>query len=64
MGTEQDVKQDDTDLFGVPGRLAQLRVNFKAVADEDPGAVILPTDGRSPDDLADAIVKHLGESHA
>ncbi|MEV1082169.1 thymidylate kinase [Streptomyces sp. NPDC050211] len=59
MGTKTDVKQDDTDLFSVPGRLARLRENFRAVADEDPSAITLPTDGRSPDDLADIIIKHL-----
>ncbi|MEV7423943.1 thymidylate kinase [Streptomyces sp. NPDC091212] len=64
MGTKADVKQDDTDLFGVPGRLARLRENFQAVADEDPSAVTLPTDGRSPDDLAHIIVKHLEDRRA
>ncbi|RDG36061.1 thymidylate kinase [Streptomyces corynorhini] len=59
MGTKADVKQDDTDLFGVPGRLSRLRENFQAVADEDPSAVTLPSDGRGPDDLAHIIVKHL-----
>lgn len=64
MGTKEDVKQEDTDLFDVPGRLARLRANFKTVADEDLSAVTLPTDGRSPDDLADIIVKHLEEIRA
>ncbi|WP_329379045.1 dTMP kinase [Streptomyces sp. NBC_01716] len=64
MGAKKDVKQDDTDLFGVPGRLHALRANFAAVAEEDPSAVLLPTDGRSPDDLSDIIVKHLEERRA
>jgi dTMP kinase len=64
MGTKTDLKPDDTDLFGVPGRLARLRENFRAVADEDPSAVTLPTDGRSPDDLADMIVKYLENRRA
>jgi thymidylate kinase len=59
MGTKTDVKQDDTDLFDVPGRLARLRENFQSVAETDPSRVMLPTDGRSPDDLADIIVEHL-----
>ncbi|MFF3380829.1 dTMP kinase [Streptomyces sp. NPDC002680] len=64
VGTKTDVKQDDTDLFDVPGRLARLRENFRAVADGDPTAVTLPTDGRSPADLADIIVKHLEAGRA
>ncbi|WP_406472311.1 dTMP kinase [Streptomyces sp. NBC_01615] len=59
MGTKTDVKQDDTDLFDVPGRVARLRENFQSVAETDPSRVMLPTDGRSPDDLADIVVKHL-----
>jgi dTMP kinase len=59
LGSKQDVKRDDTDLFAVPGRLDRLRVNFHAVAEADPSAVMLRTDRRSPDDLADIIVKHL-----
>lgn len=64
MQIKQDVKRDDTDLFDVPGRLAALRTNFHDMADEDPSAVMLPTDGRSPDDLADIIVKHLEDRRA
>ncbi|MEV6588215.1 dTMP kinase [Streptomyces acidicola] len=64
MGTKTDVKQDDTDLFDVPGRLARLRENFLDVADDDPSAVLLPTDRRSPEDLADIIVKHLEDRRA
>ncbi len=59
MGIKTDVKQDDTDLFDVPGRLDRLRENFLSVAETDPSAVVLPTDGRSPDDLADIIVTNL-----
>ncbi|NEC86461.1 thymidylate kinase [Streptomyces sp. SID12501] len=64
MGTKKDVKQDDTDLFDVPGRLARLRENFHAVADEEPSAVTLTTDGRSPDDLAGIIVEYLEDRRA
>ncbi|MFF7123969.1 dTMP kinase [Streptomyces sp. NPDC016566] len=64
MGTKTDVKQDDTDLFDVPGRLARLRENFQVVADEDPTAVVLPTDSRSLRDLADTIIKHLEDGRA
>ncbi|MGW1051096.1 dTMP kinase [Streptomyces sp. NPDC002586] len=64
MEAKTDVKQDDTDLFNVPGRLDRLRANFMAVADDDPSALLLPTDERSPDDLADIIVKHLEDRHA
>ncbi|MFF5720217.1 dTMP kinase [Streptomyces buecherae] len=59
MGAKADVKRDDTDLFDVPGRLDRLRRNFRTIADEDPSAIVLPTDGRGPDDLADIIVKQL-----
>jgi thymidylate kinase len=64
MGTKTDVKQDDTDLFDVPGRLARLRENFQSVAETDPSVVMLPTDGRSSDDLADIIIKHLEDRRA
>lgn len=64
LGTKTDVKQDDTELFGVPGRLARLRANFDAVAEEDPSAVTLPTDGQRPDELADIIIKHLEAKRA
>ncbi|MBD0837268.1 dTMP kinase [Streptomyces sp. TRM68416] len=59
MSSKTDVRRDDTDLFDVPGRLARLRENFQSVAETDLSMVMLPTDGRSPDDLADIIVKHL-----
>ncbi|MFI0709989.1 hypothetical protein ACH4SK_04925 [Streptomyces inhibens] len=45
MEAKTDVKQDDTDLFSVSGRLARLRANFEVLAEEDPSAVTLPTDG-------------------
>ncbi|MFE5915566.1 dTMP kinase [Streptomyces sp. NPDC002285] len=64
MGTKTDVKQDDTDLFDVPGRLDRLRENFLAVAETDPSAVVLPTDGHSPDGLADIIVEYLEDRRA
>ncbi|MEU8779097.1 thymidylate kinase [Streptomyces sp. NPDC048606] len=59
-----DVKQDDADLFGVPGRFKQLRENFEAVAATDPTAVVLVTDGLTADQLADAIVAHVGGPRA
>lgn len=59
LGSKQDVKRDDTGLFDVPGRLDRLRASFRAAAEVDPSAVMLRTDRRSPDDLADIIVKHL-----
>ncbi|MFG2883932.1 dTMP kinase [Streptomyces sp. NPDC048297] len=64
MEAKTDVKQDDTDLFDVPGRLDRLRANFMAVAADDPTALLLPTDDHSPDDLADIIVKHLEDGRA
>jgi thymidylate kinase len=64
MGTKTDVKQDDTDLFDVPGRLDRLRENFLSVAETDPSAVMIRTDDRSPDDLADIVVEHLESRRA
>ncbi|MES4906365.1 MULTISPECIES: thymidylate kinase [unclassified Streptomyces] len=64
MGTKTDVKQDDTDLFDVPGRLGRLRENFLSVAETDPSAVMIRTDDRSPDDLADVVVEHLESRRA
>ncbi|MGW2953875.1 dTMP kinase [Streptomyces eurythermus] len=64
MRTKTDVKQDDIDLFDVPGRLGRLQENFMAVAGTDPSAVLLRTDGRGPDELADAVVKYLEDRRA
>ncbi|MFE3861080.1 thymidylate kinase [Streptomyces goshikiensis] len=61
MGTKDDTKQDDKELFGVPGRLALLRDNFAAAETGDPSAVRLDTDRRTPDDLAELIAEHLKE---
>jgi thymidylate kinase len=54
-----DYKQDDADLFGVPGRFKSLVESFEAVAAEDPTAVMLETDGLAPDDLVHAIASHM-----
>jgi thymidylate kinase len=59
-----DAKQDDTDLFAVPGRLTALLKNFDAVAACDPSAVVLDTDDRTPDALATSITNALEESGA
>ncbi|MQS36805.1 dTMP kinase [Streptomyces katsurahamanus] len=64
MARKLDIKHDDTDLFDVPNRYKQLLDNFEQVAAGDPTAVILPTDGRSPDQLADTIATHLEEAGA
>ncbi|GHH12562.1 dTMP kinase [Streptomyces rubradiris] len=64
MRTKRDVKQDDIDLFDVPGRLDRLQANFAAVAETDPSAVLLTTDGRSPDELADAVITYLEDRRA
>jgi dTMP kinase len=64
MAAKQDLKQDDTELFTVPGRLTRLLENFAAVAADDPSAVPLDTDGKTPDDLADWILTHLEAQHA
>jgi thymidylate kinase len=62
--TKQDIKQDDTDLFDIPGRFKQLVENFETVAATDPTAVLLDTDGHSPDQLADTILAILEPDHA
>ncbi|MGW7315775.1 hypothetical protein [Streptomyces sp. NPDC054854] len=62
MAAKGVTKQDDTDLFAIPGRLKQLTANFEAVASDDPTATVLDTDRLTPDDLADLITAHL-ESH-
>ncbi|MFF1479805.1 dTMP kinase [Streptomyces sp. NPDC058301] len=59
MRGKQDLKQDDADLFEVPHRLKQLLANFETVASGDPTAVVLDTDGRSPDELADEILMYV-----
>jgi dTMP kinase len=55
LAAKHDTKQDDLDLFAVPGRLARLLADFQAVQTTDPTAVAVDTDGRTPDDLADWI---------
>ncbi|MFD4526758.1 dTMP kinase [Streptomyces sp. NPDC058470] len=55
MSTKRDIKQDDTDLFDIPGRFEQLVENFETVAAGDPTATVLDTDRRSPGQLADTI---------
>ncbi|MFG2984951.1 dTMP kinase [Streptomyces sp. NPDC048258] len=64
MAIKGDTKQDDTDLFAIPGRLKQLTANFEAVAADDPTATVLDTDGLTPDDLADLITAHLERHRA
>jgi thymidylate kinase len=59
LAVKSDAKQDDLDLFAVPGRLTRLLANFQAVQNTDPTAVALHTDSKSPADLADWIIAHL-----
>jgi dTMP kinase len=62
IASKQDVTDDDTALLRVPGRLARLLDNFQAVANADPTSVLLDTDGKASDDLADRIIDHLAEA--
>ncbi|MFE6165863.1 dTMP kinase [Streptomyces sp. NPDC056486] len=64
LHTKKDIKQDDRDLFAVPGRLKQLLWNFEAVAAADPSAVWVGTDGKTPDQLAHEIKHALERSRA
>ncbi|MFJ5143030.1 dTMP kinase [Streptomyces sp. NPDC088707] len=59
MSAKPDFNRDDHDMLTVPGRLELLRANFDAVADQDPTGVLVDTDDRTPDELADLIVSHL-----
>ncbi|OEJ57188.1 thymidylate kinase [Streptomyces agglomeratus] len=59
MSAKRDFNKDDHDMLTVPGRLELLRQNFDVVAAQDPTAVIVDTDDRTPDELADTIVRHL-----
>ncbi|NUK73307.1 AAA family ATPase [Streptomyces lunaelactis] len=59
MAGKPDTKQDDTDLFAVPGRLARLLANFEAVGAADSTAVVVDTDAKTPDDLAEWVIAHL-----
>ncbi|MFE2600663.1 dTMP kinase [Streptomyces sp. NPDC059396] len=59
MAAKRDVKQDDTDLFAIPGRLPRLLKNFEAVAASDPTAVFVDTDDKTPDELADQVITHV-----
>lgn len=42
-----------------PGRLERLRSNFDRAAADDPTAVIIDTDDRTPGELADTVTDHL-----
>ncbi|MEU2430607.1 thymidylate kinase [Streptomyces sp. NPDC007861] len=59
MAAKRDFNKDDYDMMKVPGRLDLLRRNFAAVAAQDPTAVIVDTDNRRPDELADVIINHI-----
>ncbi|WP_329137338.1 AAA family ATPase [Streptomyces sp. NBC_01476] len=59
LAVKSDTKQDDLDLFAVPGRLVRLLANFQAVQASDPTAITLDTSDESPADLADRIIAHL-----
>ncbi|MFJ5265980.1 dTMP kinase [Streptomyces sp. NPDC088387] len=59
MRSKPDLKQDDTDLFAVPGRLEQLLVNFEATAAADQSAISVDTEGKTPDQLVHEIVHTL-----
>ncbi|MGA4540145.1 dTMP kinase [Uniformispora flossi] len=50
---------DDVALFSKPGRLVDVMAGFEELASEDPTAVILDTDDRTPQQIADRIVSHL-----
>ncbi|MGD6755800.1 thymidylate kinase [Streptomyces sp. BH105] len=64
MRTKDDLKQDDTDLLTVPGRLDQVLFNFEAVAAQDPSAIWIDTDGKAPDHVAHEIVQTLERTRA
>lgn len=56
--------RDDAELFAMPGRLKRLLANFEAVAALDPTAVVIDTDDKAPDTLADRILTHLEDHRA
>ncbi|WP_406379786.1 dTMP kinase [Streptomyces sp. NBC_01618] len=64
MNTKGDLKQDDTELFSVPGRLRQLLFNFETVAADDPSAVWVDTEGKTPDQLVHEITQTLERTRA
>ncbi len=61
MAGKEDYNQDDHDMITVPGRLERLRSNFDTAASDDPTAVVIDTDDRTPGELADTITGHLAE---
>ncbi|MFB6814245.1 dTMP kinase [Streptomyces sp. NPDC056347] len=62
--TATGLTPDDQDLFDVPGRLAVLLANFEAVAADDPTAVPVDTDNKTPEELADWIANRLETDRA
>ncbi len=59
MAAKGDRNRDDDDMMNVPGRLQRLRANFDTTAAQDPTAVLIDTDDRSPAQLADLITHHM-----
>ncbi|MDV9169141.1 AAA family ATPase [Streptomyces sp. W16] len=55
---------DDIDLINVPERLERLLDNFTAVADRDPTAVWVDTDGKTAEDLCGWIADRVEKAHA
>ncbi|GAA5070907.1 dTMP kinase [Streptomyces similanensis] len=64
LASKTDLTRDDADLLAVEGRLPRLLENFSAVAEEDPTAVWLETDGTTAESLAARIVAHLESNRA
>ncbi|MGV9878430.1 dTMP kinase [Streptomyces sp. NPDC003006] len=54
-----ELTPDDAELFNVSGRLDRLLGNFESVAAADPTAVVLDTDGSTPDELTERILAHM-----
>ncbi|MFE1749585.1 dTMP kinase [Streptomyces anandii] len=59
LAGKSDRTLDDTELIEVPTRLERLAANFEAVARQDPTAVWLNTEEKTPGILADWIFTRL-----
>ncbi|WP_171114073.1 MULTISPECIES: thymidylate kinase [unclassified Streptomyces] len=55
---------DDTELFTVSGRLPRLLANFEAAAHADPTAVVVDTDNKTPNELANWVLNYLETTRA
>jgi len=64
LASKSDLTRDDAELLHVEGRLPRLLANYHSVAEQDPSAIWLETDGTTAEDLAETIIARLESARA